>query len=223
MAEKPRLPRKRLARSGWLLAILIAATTLFSFAPQSKSNSLSQPFIKPQSFSLPLQQVISTAPKAISAPRREANFAERSIPLQIQIPSISVDSKIIQLGLEKDGTMSVPADGSLSSWYKYSPTPGEVGPSVIVAHVDWKGKQGVFFHLKSVKVGAVVKVRRADGSTQIFKVERIAAFKKNRFPTHQIYGNVAYAGLRLITCDGFNFKSRKYEDNFVVFAKAVAQ
>lgn len=221
MAEKPHLPRKRLVRSGWLLAILIAATTLFSFVPQSQSNSLSQPSIKPPGISVPLQQVISVAPKAISAPRREASFATRSIPLKIEIPSISVNSKIIQLGLEKDGSMTVPADGSLAGWYKYSPTPGEIGPSVIVAHVDWKGKQGVFFHLKSVKVGATVKVSRADGSMQTFRVERVAAFRKDRFPTHQIYGDVAYAGLRLITCDGFNFKIRKYEDNFVVFAKAI--
>jgi hypothetical protein len=48
--------------------------------------------------------------------------------------STSVDSKIMKLGLKKDGSLAVPLDGSLAGWYKGWPTPGEVGPPVIVGH-----------------------------------------------------------------------------------------
>jgi LPXTG-site transpeptidase (sortase) family protein len=207
MAEKLHSSRTRSVRSGWLLAIVIAATTLFSSLSGSHGNSVLVSPIKAEAVSISMGQY---------------RFAARSIPLQILIPSISVKSKIMQLGLEKDGSLVVPPDGSLAGWYRGSPTPGEVGPSVIVGHVDWKGKVGVFFRLKSIKVGAIVKVLRADGTTQTFKVERVRAFAKKNFPTHQVYGDIAYAGLRLITCGDFNFQLHKYVKDIVVYAKAIA-
>ncbi len=206
MAEKMSPSRKRLVRSGWLFAILIAATTLL--IPHHGAH---EKIVRPNPITA---QTVSSYPQA-------STFAMRSLPLRIKIPSLGVNAEIIQLGLENDGTLSVPPDGSVAGWYKDSPTPGEIGPSVIVAHVDWKGKEGVFFRLKSMQVGALVKILRADGATQTFKVEKIEAFPKKNFPTNQVYGDIAYAGLRLITCGDFNFQIHKYVKDIVVFAKAV--
>ena len=206
MAEKMSPPRKRLVQSGWLLAILIAATTLLITHHGSPEKA-------PQSTPITAQSV-SARPQTVT-------FAKRSLPLRIKIPSLGVNASIMQLGLMSDGTLAVPPDGSLAGWYKESPTPGEVGPSVIVAHVDWKGKEGIFFRLKSMQVGAIVKILRADGSTQTFKVEKVEAFPKSNFPTNQVYGDIAYAGLRLITCGDFNFQIHKYVKDIVVFAKAI--
>src|SRR5689334_13554351 len=50
----------------------------------------------------------------------------------VQIPSIGVDAKVIDLGLNPDGTLEVPADFSVAGWYSLGPKPGQVGPSVIV-------------------------------------------------------------------------------------------
>jgi LPXTG-site transpeptidase (sortase) family protein len=205
MAQKLHPSQRRSVQTRWLLAIIIAATTLFWPLHAFHGNGVHQSGIITQ---------------AISVQKHKFGYVDRSIPLQISIPSIFVDSKIMQLGLDKDGSLAVPPDGSLAGWYKGSPTPGEIGPSVIAGHVDWKGKMGVFFRLRSVKVGAIVKVRRVDGSTQTFRVERIEAFAKKNFPSHQVYGNIAYAGLRLITCGDFNFQLHKYVKDIVVFAKA---
>ena len=207
MTQKFHPSRRRAIKSGWFLAFFITATTLFWPLNGVHGNGLHRSVIKTQ---------------AISLQKHQFGYAAKSIPLQIVIPSISVDSKIMQLGLEKDGSLAVPPDGSLAGWYKGSPTPGEIGPSVIAGHVDWKGKEGVFFRLNSLKVGAIVKVRRVDGSTQTFKVQRITTFDKKKFPSHQVYGNIGYAGLRLITCGDFNFQLHKYMKNIVVFAKAVS-
>ncbi len=212
MVEELSLSRKRLVQSGWLLAVTIAAATLL----WAQSGS-SPPLLQKTSGSQTPVRV-----QTISATMYRSTFAKRSVPLQITIPSIAVNSKIMQLGLEKDGSLAVPPDGSLAGWYKGSPTPGEIGPSVIAGHVDWKGKIGVFFRLRSVKVGAIVKIRRADGFTQTFKVERIRSFAKKNFPSHQVYGNIAYAGLRLITCGDFNFQLHKYMNDIVVYAKMIA-
>jgi LPXTG-site transpeptidase (sortase) family protein len=208
MAEKLSPPRKRLAQSGRLLAVIIAATALLWHVNGLQEKSA--------------HQLVNNV-QTISTPGHRATYATRSIPLRIAIPSISVDSTIIQLGLEKDGTLAVPQDGSVAGWYTGSPTPGEIGPSVVVGHVDWKGKMGVFFRLRSIKVGARVKVLRVDGSTQTFKVERIGAFAKTNFPSDQVYGDIAYAGLRLITCGDFNFQLHKYVKDIVVFAEAIKE
>jgi LPXTG-site transpeptidase (sortase) family protein len=215
MAEKLPRSRKRFVQSGWLLAVVLAATTLLWFAPSSHNSVTPQHSITPQ-ITTPIAPV-----SPVSAPNNQPEFAARSIPLKIVIPAIGVSSKIMQLGLENDGSLSVPPDGSLAGWYSGSPTPGEEGPSVIVAHVDWKGKEGVFFRLKLLKIGDRIQVVRTDGTTASFQVTRSEAFFKKAFPSDQIYGNIDHAGLRLITCGDFDFKLHKYVKDIVVFADAV--
>jgi sortase (surface protein transpeptidase) len=125
------------------------------------------------------------------------------------------------LGLRSDGSMQVPPGGFPAGWYTGGPTPGELGPSVIAGHIDTNGP-GVFYRLRNVTPGDRVRVTRADGEKVVFRVTRVARFPKNQFPTHQVYGNINHAALRLITCGGtFNSRSGHYEDNLVVFADLV--
>ena len=146
----------------------------------------------------------------------------RSVPIRLQIGAIGVDSGLIGLGLKSDGTMQVPPSGFPAGWYTGMPTPGQVGPAIIVGHVDWKGP-GVFYNLHNLKAGDRVTVTRMDGSKPVFRVTRIAQFPKDHFPTNVVYGNIDHAGLRLITCGGtFDARSGHYEDNLVVFADLVA-
>src|SRR6185369_13402563 len=61
-----------------------------------------------------------------------------STPVHLDIPAIGVSTELMVVGLNPDGTIAVPplrAD-SPAGWYRYLPTPGEVGPAVIVGHVD---------------------------------------------------------------------------------------
>ena len=142
--------------------------------------------------------------------------------MKITIPSIGVDSSIIKLGLASKGILQVPTSGAVAGWYTGSPTPGELGPSIIVAHVDMNGKIGIFFHLKDLKIGAKIDVLREDGSTAVFAVTEKASYLKSQFPTEKVYGNINFAGLRLITCGGkFDSKIGHYLSNIVVFAKAI--
>jgi sortase (surface protein transpeptidase) len=119
--------------------------------------------------------------------------------------------------------MEVPADGTKVGWYTDSPSPGERGPAVLAAHVDWNHEKGVFFDLHRLEPGDDVIVDRADGSSATFEVQRVAQYPKDRFPTQEVYGDVAGAELRLITCGGdLDRAARSYRDNIVVYAALVS-
>ena len=146
-----------------------------------------------------------------------------SPPVRLHIPSIGVTSGFIGLGLESDGTMQVPQTADVVGWYRDAPTPGERGPAVATAHVDWKHEKGVFHDLGQLKPGSDVTVDRADGAAVVFQVSRVAEYSKASFPTDEVYGGTDGAELRLITCGGrYDPGTHNYEDNIVVFARMVA-
>jgi hypothetical protein len=145
-----------------------------------------------------------------------------SRPTRLLIPAIAVDTGLMDLGLNPDGSLQVPPDGSTAGWYTGAPTPGEIGPAVLAAHVDWKGDKGVFYHLREMKPGDEVVVERADGSVALFVVRSVEQHPKDQFPTKAVYGDVDTPELRLITCGGdFDDEARSYRDNIVVFAEMV--
>ncbi|WP_019816386.1 class F sortase [Saccharomonospora saliphila] len=151
-------------------------------------------------------------------------FLPAAKPTRLRIPAITVDAEnIVDLGLNPDRTMEVPQGAQRVGWYSESPTPGELGPSVLAAHVDWKNEKGVFYDLRRLSSGDEVIIDRADGTSLLFEVELVERYRKDRFPTSRVYGDVDRAELRLITCGGvFDSDAQSYEDNVVAYAKLVA-
>jgi sortase (surface protein transpeptidase) len=160
------------------------------------------------------------------APDPTGPMLPASTPTRVAIPAIGVDSSLLQLGLNPDRTVQVPplSRDSKAGWYRGSPTPGQLGPSLILGHVDSaEYGPGVFFKLGALEPGQIVEVTRADSTVAVFRIDRVAAFPKNMFPTIEVYGDTRNAQLRLITCGGkFDFSSRSYESNIVVFASLVS-
>jgi hypothetical protein len=150
----------------------------------------------------------------------------RSIPVSIAIPDIGVHSELLQLGLNPDRTVQVPplSRNSQAGWYRYSPTPGQLGPSVILGHVDSaEYGPGIFFRLGALRRGNLVEVTRSDHTVGVFRIERVVSYPKDHFPTLEVYGNTDHAALRLITCGGkFDFSTRNYESNIVAYASLVS-
>ncbi len=145
----------------------------------------------------------------------------RSVPVRVRIASIGLDTALMDLGLQKDGSLEVPPTGFPAGWYVGGPTPGELGPAVIAGHVDWQGP-AVFHRLHDARPGDLVTVTRADGSTPTFRITRLSQFPKDAFPSDLVYGNLDHPALRLITCGGvLNTTTGHYEDNIVVFADLV--
>ena len=150
-------------------------------------------------------------------------FLPSSEPAAIEIPAIGVHSEMQQVGLTAEHTLEVPAPGPYydhAAWYRHSATPGAVGPSVIVGHVDSaSGGPSVFFYLGDLRPGDEVLITRRDGTVAIFEVDAVGQYSKDDFPTELVYGDTDHAALRLITCGGaFDRAERSYVDNIVVFA-----
>jgi len=142
-------------------------------------------------------------------------------PTLVSIPAIGVKSTLVGLGLTKDGSLEVPTQAMTAGWYTGSPVPGLVGPSVIAGHVHWSGIPAVFAHLADLKPGDRIIVSRSDDTTVTFAVDRVATYPKTQFPTELVYGDIAYPGLRLITCGGYDPVAKAYEANVIVFATRV--
>ncbi len=149
-----------------------------------------------------------------------------STPVSLTIPAIGVRSPLLRLGQSANGEMEIPRPGphyDEAGWYRYSPTPGSLGPAVIAGHVDSAANgPSVFFRLGHLRPRDPVLVARADGSIAVFTVDTVQRYAKAKFPTRLVYGDTDHAGLRLITCGGpFDRKSHNYLDNIVVFASLV--
>lgn len=142
-------------------------------------------------------------------------------PTAITIPAIGVAASLGRVGVDQDGTITVPSDFDQPAWYDGGPVPGAVGPAVIVGHLDSFTGPAVFARLSRLRAGDVVDIARADGSTVEFHVQRVATFSQDAFPTGAVYGAVSDPALRLITCGGtYDVAKRRYSDNVVVFASA---
>jgi hypothetical protein len=173
-----------------------------------------------------LAQVHAPQPSAAAAGSTAGNgrgpWLRRSPPVAVDIPAIGVDSSLLRLGINADGTMRVPSlttQASKAAWYKYSATPGQIGVSVIEGHLDSYLGPGVFFRLGALQPGDRVNVTLADGVTAVFRVTGVRQYLKSQFPARTIYGATDHAALRLITCGGaFDNVTRHYLRSTVVFA-----
>ncbi len=146
-----------------------------------------------------------------------------SEPTRLRIPALKLNTTFVEpLGLLENGEAAVPDSYGEVGWYKYSPTPGSVGPAVIFGHVDSYTGPAVFFSLGQLKPDDDIYIERADGTTAHFKVESMERPAQSEFPTARVYGDIDHAGLRLITCTGIYVRgTQRYTHNLIVYARLV--
>jgi hypothetical protein len=159
------------------------------------------------------------APTGPIAAAPQQQLAVVSRPVALTIPSIGVQTSLVDLGLTAAGALQVPSSTAVAGWYTGSPRPGAVGSAVIAGHIDSQAGPGVFFRLSALRPGDRVYVRRADGTLAVFRVTLVRQYAKDSFPTSAVYGPTPDAELRLITCGGtFDPKLRSYLSNTVAYA-----
>lgn len=231
----PRGPRLRLFAVALAVLLVLAGAAAIVVALTSQVHAPQPPAsaaVAPAATSASAGRVDAIPPAPGSSPAQSQLAAGAAPPLpaaeptHLTVPAIGVSSDLLQLGLNPDNTLQVPplSKNSQAGWYRGSPSPGQLGPAVILGHVDSaEYGAGVFFKLGALRPGDLATVTRADHTTATFRVDRVVSYPKNQFPTLDVYGNTNDAELRLITCGGaFDSKARSYLNNVVVYASLVS-
>ena len=173
----------------------------------------------------------STSATPRPGPKRQADVRDKingmvlpeSDPVSMTIARIGVRSKLVDLGLNADGSLEVPADPADAGWFSRGAAPGALGPAVVAGHVTWNGAPAIFYRLGALDRGDQVLITRQDRRTAAFRVDKVVRYAKSRFPSRAVYGPIDHAGLRLITCGGsYDAARHRYLDNVVVFARLVS-
>jgi sortase (surface protein transpeptidase) len=204
-----------------LRTILIVGLVLVAVGAFIVAHALGAGSKLPPAAAQDIPATVSTSVPYAPDPASVAAPLPASSPMRIVIPAIKVNAPVTRLDLNADGTVQVPplSNHNLAGWYDRSVMPGARGTSVILGHVDDYAGASVFFNVKNLRKGEAVYVIRADGQTAVFSVDGVQKAVKTNFPTSDVYGNVPYPALRLVTCGGpFDAKTGEYLDSIVVYA-----
>ena len=164
----------------------------------------------PSESSEPVAEIVSTT----------TQFA-RSAPVLLSIPKLDLETTFeTPLGLNDDQTIEVPETYTKVGWYMHGATPGEVGPAVVLGHVDSYQGPAIFYDLGDLEEGDEVAITREDGTTAVFVITGSERFSQDAFPTELVYGPTDTATLRLVTCSGtYDRGTQRYTHNLVVFGE----
>ena len=207
-----------------LRTILIVGLVMVAIGAFVVAHALGGGSKLPPAAAQEIPKTVSTAVPFAPNPASVAAPLPASSPMTIEIPVIKVDAPVTRLDLNANGTVQVPplSDHNLAGWYDRSVMPGARGTSVILGHVDDYAGASVFYNVKNLHKDDAIYVNRADGVTAEFAVDGVQKAAKTNFPTSDVYGNVPYPALRLVTCGGpFDTTTRQYLDNIVVYAHLV--
>lgn len=208
----PSLRRRSTALPVYACLALAALTALTGCSDDSPSKS-------PAAVA-PTTTTAVTPDAEASATTGSASKSAAQAPVHVSIPSLGVDSDIMRLGLNTDGTVEVPPaeKGMTVGWYTGGPVPGAQGPAVLIGHNDTRFGRAVFHDLKKIAKGADITVRDAKGAEIHFEVTGRETASKNAFPTDRVYGPTDHRALRLVTCDGAFDAQGHPVDNLIVYA-----
>ena len=206
----------RLLVKGALAASLVIFGSILVDLGVAGNNRVLPPPVSP-----PAGHVSTLATSKI--PYKLTASVRASNPVTLRIPAIGLRTRLITLGLKSDGTVQVPTSSAQAGWYKFGPTPGQLGSSVILGHVDSYRGPAIFYQLRTLVPGNVLVVTLADRMTATFRVTAVSTYPKNHFPAQVVYGTRNYSALQLVTCGGaFEPRTGSYLSNVVVFSRLVS-
>ena len=170
----------------------------------------------------PLRPIVirGGTPELGSGPAGPATEADRPAePARLSIPALDVHADVQRVSATDTG-IEVPQVGR-AGWFDEGPRPGEPGRAVIIGHLDSQNGPGLFALLPGVKTGTPIAIRDESGDIHRFEVIGKAQVPKATFPSGAVYGPSERPVLVLITCGGAYTPGVGYDDNVIVFARAV--
>jgi hypothetical protein len=163
----------------------------------------------------------------------QAPIVPRVEPARIDIDKINAHSSLVPTGLKPDGSLDavdVKQPEQASYYCIKDPAkicssgvlPGQIGPAVVLGHIDGNKKKGIFHDLGQLAIGDKAVVTLKDGTILTFQAYKILQTAKAQFPTQIVYQPTTVPEIRLATCTGpFVGGSLGYNDNLIVFMSLV--
>lgn len=143
--------------------------------------------------------------------------------MHLTVPGIGVDTRLVRLGLNDDGTVEVPTAPETAGWFDLGTVPGRRGSAVILGHVDSADGPAVFAGLSTLRAGDRMQVVLSDAATVAFEVTSLETYANADFPARRVYaGSLRERTLNLVTCGGEYDRERGgYQSNVVVYTRRV--
>lgn len=161
----------------------------------------------------------------VIASRSDLNMLPASIghPVELVIPRLGVQAKVISVGQTATGAMDIPTIPADVAWYQLGPRPGEVGSAVISGHYGWKDNTpAVFDLLYTLTVGDEIYIVDSLGGQLTFRVRQILSLEDDADAAQVFGSNDGLAHLNLITCEGvWNTDRKSYSKRRVVFTDRI--
>jgi LPXTG-site transpeptidase (sortase) family protein len=122
------------------------------------------------------------------------------------IEKIGLDGQVVTMGLDEDHVPLVPDNPDDIVWYDFSTRPGWGSNAVFSGHVDWTVHgvpvTGVFYDLRKVEVGDIIKIGLEDGTEYQYKVFANVAVPYDDPEALKVMGATPTEMITIITCGG---------------------
>ncbi|MFN8522164.1 MAG: class F sortase [Chloroflexota bacterium] len=218
--------RASVARRRFILqaSALLMGAQLAGVQKASAQDVLVDPVLEPPDIT-PAPPPPPTEPPAFAPHGADAELPTFAFggftPIQIKIPSIGLNARIVPVGLDADGSMAAPTNPDEVGWYSLGPGVGALGNAVLAGHVDWDGRPRTFGSIHLLDEGDVLTVSDADGTDWRYVVVGSRWVRAEGAPVDEIfYPETDHSLLTLITCGGeFRPATREYLDRLIVRAR----
>lgn len=136
---------------------------------------------------------------------------------RLTIPSIDVDTAIVNVGLTVEGDMAVPDSTVDVGWFSLGTRPGETGSAVIAGHNYWDHRAAVFDRLDQLNIGDVVFATDSNGVSTSFVVRDMRLYDPSD-AAPEVFESENGIHLNLITCSGsWDPSTQSFTKRLVVF------
>jgi Sortase domain len=172
---------------------------------------------------------VGSATTTVAAPASPVSLAgTHDAPAFLTFGAVGVSASLHPTGLNKDGTVKVPALDKASEvdYVNWGNEFGKDRPVVVVSHVNGRSAAGKvipggFLKLAQAKVGDMLTLQVASGAKTQYRVASVKTVLKSSFPS-SIYDPQPVPTLVAITCGGvLNTAEHSFESNVIVRATQV--
>ena len=162
--------------------------------------------------------------KKVSANSIDLYKVAADLPRVVKIDKIGARARVLQMGVNADGSMQAPINIYDAGWYTGSVKPGQLGATNIIAHANGPSMPGLFDNLDKLVVGDEVSVE--NGAGKIFKYQVVAketvALDKVDMNKFIRPADGVNEGLNLMTCTGsWVQNSRTRDHRIIVYTKRI--